>query len=180
MCLELGEEKQTSQHFSIFVGISGSSLTRRIGSLLVCLLQGLSWPVFEGTPGTARCRVCVCVCMCVGGRDGLDLLRSMPRVELCGVLCVLGAKVSLSLPGIERCRKHSAESFCFAGICKCPACFLVCWLRRWAAKNESMGAVCPGDIYRETGIWEYGRSERQFSALQQHDDRLYGQREQKD
>lgn len=39
-----------------------------------------------------------------------------------------------------------------------------------------MGAVCPGDIYRETGIWEYGRSERQFSALQQHDDRLYGQR----
>lgn len=51
--------------------------------------------------------------MCVGGRDGLDLLRSMPRVELCGVLCVLGAKVSLSLPGIERRRKHSAESFCF-------------------------------------------------------------------
>lgn len=52
-----------------------------------------------------------------------------------------------------------------------------------AAKNESMAAVCPGGIYRDTGVWESvlsGGSERQFSALQQHDDRLYGQREQKD
>ena len=87
-----GEEKQASQHFPMFAGISGNSLTL-CGSPSVSLLQGLSWPAadgcahvcFEGTPGTGcHLPASVHACAWVVGMD-----RTCSG-EHCGVLCVLG------------------------------------------------------------------------------------------